>query len=69
MRENCTYSSEGGVTFKPSSLPLSQRSRVIRGLRTARQRYGVRWQRGRGLTPLWMERAAVFKKPNHNRIF
>jgi hypothetical protein len=23
MRENCTYSSEGGVTFKPSSLPLS----------------------------------------------
>ena len=24
MRENCTYSSEGGVTFKPSSLPLSK---------------------------------------------
>jgi hypothetical protein len=42
MRENCTYSSEGGVTFKPSSLPLSKRSRVIRNQRTARQRYGVR---------------------------
>jgi hypothetical protein len=54
MRENCTYSSEGGVTFKPSSLPLSRRSRVIRGLRITRQRCGVRWQGGKGLTPLWM---------------